>query len=629
MSSIGNSQLDYKPLQVVDLLHSTSYYTVPSYQRGYSWTSDEIQELLADLDDAYRSYPDEEYLLGQIIVCPSKVKNSNLPRDITQWELIDGQQRCTTLYLFLLRSLSKVENDLDQEKLQLTLAERGKLAEWSPLKQVIDVQDHVLPRIKAASNGGSLLEGLLENRLLEDADGPTQTNMMNAVEEIDSTLNKLSPKEVFEFLRFVLNQVWVVRLGLNTPEHALRVFQKVNNRGLQLDDADLIKSYLFQSVKSDDAYSLLAKHWESATLELSKAKNKRLKPMENLMKLLIGIRTGKSVSKGALYDAWVKELKTEESVTELALNLKSDAANLVTISQGKIPRDFQKSELIQGTMDAGWIQPFEILLAGAHLEPESYKSLLRLVEDRTMLSYWSKEKNNSFEAIIHPWAMEIKNLDPFATPDDILEASVKATEDLPDLLVRSFLGIQSLSYKIKSHRPRIRYVLARVHNSFQSQLVVNPESIENLMRTPSLGESGFHIDHIFPQSEGKREFWRKDASKDDLYGATSRYEQSIHSIGNLVLLHFEDNIQQSDALPWDEEKLQNLAKSELIFNRVLVNQSLWQQDERISKILLNYQARRRVEISNSTWSEESSDQLVQLYWDVLASDIKKNFSLQD
>ncbi len=629
MSSIGNSQLDYKPLQVVDLFHSTSYYTVPSYQRGYSWTSDEIQELLADLDDAYRSYPDEEYLLGQIIVCPSNVKNPNLPRDITQWELIDGQQRCTTLYLFLLRSLSKVEKDLDNENLDLSLAEKGKLAEWGPLKQVIDVQDHVLPRIKAASNGGSLLEGLLENRLLENFEGPTQTNMMNAVEEIDAALNKLSPKEVFDFLRFVLNQVWVVRLGLNTSQHALRVFQKVNNRGLQLDDADLIKSYLFQSVKSDENYSLLAKHWESATLELSKAKNKRLKPMENLMKLLIGIRTGKSISKGALYEAWIKELKTEEKVTELALNLKSDATNLVTISQGKIPHDFQKSDLIQGTMDAGWIQPFEILLAGAHLEADSYKCLLKLVEDRTMLSYWSKEKNNSFEAIIHPWAKAIKELDPFASHAEILAASVKATEEFPDLLIRSFLGIQGLSYKIKSHRPRIRYVLARVHNSFQSQLVVNPESIENLMKTPSLGESGFHIDHLFPQSETKREYWRKDAKKDDLLGTASRYEQSIHSIGNLVLLHFEDNIRQSDALPWDIEKIQNLAKSELILNRVNVNESLWQQDDRISTILQKYQTKRKIMISQETWSEETADQLAHLYWDILSSDIKRNFAIEE
>ena len=161
MANINNSQLDYKPLQVVDLFDSSAYYTVPSYQRGYSWTLDEIQELLSDLDDAYRSYPEEEYLLGQIIVCPSKLTNPNLPRDVDQFELIDGQQRCTTLYMFLLRSLSKVERDLDQGLLSLNRAEKVKLDEWKPLRQVIDIKDQVLPRIKAASNGGSLLEKLL------------------------------------------------------------------------------------------------------------------------------------------------------------------------------------------------------------------------------------------------------------------------------------------------------------------------------------------------------------------------------------------------------------------------------------------------------------------------------------
>ena len=630
MANINNSQLDYKPLQVVDLFDSSAYYTVPSYQRGYSWTLDEIQELLSDLDDAYRSYPEEEYLLGQIIVCPSKLTNPNLPRDVDQFELIDGQQRCTTLYMFLLRSLSKVERDLDQGLLSLSRAEKVKLDEWKPLRQVIDIKDQVLPRIKAASNGGSLLEKLLEDEILENTEGPTQTNMLNAIEEMDTALSKLSPKEAFDFLRFVLNQVWVVRLGLNTSEHALRVFQKVNNRGLQLDDADLIKSYLFQSVKTDEAYKILSSHWESATIELSKAKNRRLKPMENLMKLLIGIRTGKSISKGSLYDTWVKELKSEEAVTDLALNLRGDSSNLVTISQGKIPSDHQKSDLIQGTMDAGWIQPFEILLAGAHLEAESYKNLLRIVEDRTMLSFWSKEKNNSFEAIIHPWAKAVKQLDSYATVEDIREASAKATEDFQQLLTLSFLGIQSLSYSVKSHRPRIRYILARVHNLVQKEFDVNAISVENLMRTPNPIESGYHLDHVFPQSDSKHEFWRQSTLKDEhLSSSASRYLSSINSIGNLVLLHHEDNIKQSDALPWDEEKLQNLAKSELYLNRVLSPQEYWKHDERITQKLIDFKNKRNVTIQRDSWSEETSDLLAQLYWDILSGAIKKNFGITD
>ena len=630
MANINNSQLDYKPLQVVDLFDSSAYYTVPSYQRGYSWTLDEIQELLSDLDDAYRSYPEEEYLLGQIIVCPSKLTNPNLPRDVDQFELIDGQQRCTTLYMFLLRSLSKVERDLDQGLLSLSRAEKVKLDEWKPLRQVIDIKDQVLPRIKAASNGGSLLEKLLEDEILENTEGPTQTNMLNAIEEMDTALSKLSPKEAFDFLRFVLNQVWVVRLGLNTSEHALRVFQKVNNRGLQLDDADLIKSYLFQSVKTDEAYKILSSHWEAATIELSKAKNRRLKPMENLMKLLIGIRTGRSISKGSLYDTWVKELKSEEAVTDLALNLRGDSSNLVTISQGKIPSDHQKSDLIQGTMDAGWIQPFEILLAGAHLEAESYKNLLRIVEDRTMLSFWSKEKNNSFEAIIHPWAKAVKQLDSYATVEDIREASAKATEDFQQLLTLSFLGIQSLSYSVKSHRPRIRYILARVHNLVQKEFDVNAISVENLMRTPNPIESGYHLDHVFPQSDSKHEFWRQSTLKDEhLSSSASRYLSSINSIGNLVLLHHEDNIKQSDALPWDEEKLQNLAKSELYLNRVLSPQEYWKHDERITQKLIDFKNKRNVTIQRDSWREETSDLLAQLYWDILSGAIKKNFGITD
>ena len=630
MANVNNSQLDYKPLQVVDLFDSSAYYTVPSYQRGYSWTLDEIQELLSDLDDAYRSYPEEEYLLGQIIVCPSKLTNPNLPRDVDQFELIDGQQRCTTLYMFLLRSLSKVERDLDQGLLSLSRAEKVKLDEWKPLRQVIDIKDQVLPRIKAASNGGSLLEKLLEDEILENTEGPTQTNMLNAIEEMDTALSKLSPKEAFDFLRFVLNQVWVVRLGLNTSEHALRVFQKVNNRGLQLDDADLIKSYLFQSVKTDEAYKILSSHWESATIELSKAKNRRLKPMENLMKLLIGIRTGRSISKGSLYDTWVKELKSEEAVTDLALNLRGDSSNLVTISQGKIPSDHQKSDLIQGTMDAGWIQPFEILLAGAHLEAESYKNLLRIVEDRTMLSFWSKEKNNSFEAIIHPWAKAVKQLDSYATVEDIREASAKATEDFQQLLTLSFLGIQSLSYSVKSHRPRIRYILARVHNLVQKEFDVNAISVENLMRTPNPIESGYHLDHVFPQSDSKHEFWRQSKLKDEhLSSSASRYLSSINSIGNLVLMHHEDNLKQSDALPWDEEKLQNLAKSELHLNRVLSPQEYWKHDERITQKLIEFKNKRNVTIQKDSWSEETSDLLAQLYWDILSGAIKKNFGITD
>jgi uncharacterized protein with ParB-like and HNH nuclease domain len=637
LPSLNNSSLDYDPLIVENLFDASSYYIVPAYQRGYSWSVEEIKELLSDLDDAFRNYPDEEYLLGQIIVCPS-ITNEVKLESINKLDLIDGQQRCTTLYLFLLRALSRIQTALEDKTLKISRAQDAKVKAWQFCAELFDTSDNPLPRIRAASNGSAYLSLLLDDNSAEkeikgqavatfEPKGPTQANMKAAVEEIDSHLEKLSHEEVFSFLHFVMTQVWIVRLGLNTAQHALRVFQKVNNRGLELDDADLIKSYLFQALKSDEDYAELSKHWEDATNKIHSARNKRLKQMENLMKLLIGIRTGLSISKGKLYDTWVDQLNSEEQVFEFANKLPIAASQLVLISQGKIPKDQQKSDLIQGTMDAGWIQPYEVLLAGAHLDTESYKNLLRIVEDRTMLSFWSKEKNNTFEAIIHPWAQAVKELDTYATIEEIREASARALEDFSDLSARAFLGIKSLRYSVQTHRSRMRYVLARVHNAFQGRYSAGSASIESLLKTNSGEGKGFHLDHVFPQAEGKKLDWVQSETKDAELGEASRYSSAIQSIGNLVLLHPKDNISQADALPWDDEKQANLGASELFINRVLNANFVSTKSGPLADELKLLQTKRQVAITQENYSEEKIDSMAQLYWDILLEDIKGHFGI--
>jgi hypothetical protein len=645
MASHEDSQLDYKPLQVVKLFDSEQYYSVPAYQRGYSWTRDEIGELLEDLDDAFSNYPDEEYLLGQIIVCPSQESSNpnatDLPDDLKSWDLIDGQQRTTTLFILVSRALSRIHAAIKDNSLTLTRAETKRLSEWESCVSVIDNSDLVIPRIRAAASGNTVLKVLVDHGVLPEPIDATQENLLNAISEIDDTLSEYSPEDLFAFLKFVLTKVWIVRLGLKHHQHALRVFQKVNNRGLQLDDSDLIKSHLFHSAKTEDAYSKLSREWDVASRKVFEAKNKRLKSMEALTKFLIGVRTGKSISKGALYDTWIQELSEEvetekgkslvssyEKVLSFASSLPTEAVNLVAVSKGLVPATNAPSDLLQGTLDAGWIQPLEVLLAGSHLSDESFRNLQRLVEDRTMLSFWAKEKNNTFEAMIHPWAKKIKNLDAYAPMEDIREASIDALEGFADLSPRAFMGINSLNYEVKSHRPRIRYVLARVHHAFQQQLDVTSTPISELIKTPKDGEAGFHIDHLFPKSESKRPYWTNNEKLDETLGNASRYSQKVHSIGNLILLHPLDNWSQSDALPDSLEKMENLGASELYFNRVLVPSTVWaSKHERTASVLEKYQHRRNVIINSDLTSEEKTDNLALLYWDILISNIKDNFGL--
>jgi hypothetical protein len=80
-------------------------FAIPDYQRPYTWGTEQATQLLDDLYDAVDRNPDEPYFLGSVVL----VKDANVP----QAEVIDGQQRLTTLTILLsvLRELSDDEKD--------------------------------------------------------------------------------------------------------------------------------------------------------------------------------------------------------------------------------------------------------------------------------------------------------------------------------------------------------------------------------------------------------------------------------------------------------------------------------------------------------------------------------------
>lgn len=78
---------------VYDLMNNNFY--IPDYQRGYRWTKSEVEKLLSDLEDFFSNNitGDEFYCMQPLVVFFNKKENA--------WEVIDGQQRLTTLYLIL------------------------------------------------------------------------------------------------------------------------------------------------------------------------------------------------------------------------------------------------------------------------------------------------------------------------------------------------------------------------------------------------------------------------------------------------------------------------------------------------------------------------------------------------
>ncbi|MBI9069728.1 MAG: DUF262 domain-containing protein [Salinivirgaceae bacterium] len=90
---------DLRLRKITELLNENFY--VPSYQRGYRWTKDEVDALLNDIWDFRENPPKHEYGEKKLFYClqPIVVKEK-IVNDRNLWEVIDGQQRLTTIFVF-------------------------------------------------------------------------------------------------------------------------------------------------------------------------------------------------------------------------------------------------------------------------------------------------------------------------------------------------------------------------------------------------------------------------------------------------------------------------------------------------------------------------------------------------
>lgn len=196
-------------------------YIIPLYQRNYAWGADEINLLLQDIYENYKkSNGSQKYFIGSLVV---------LKRKDGLFEVIDGQQRLTTLSL-LLRIL-----DLVLEP-KLFYESRPEVEAFFDSfyrdKKTNDVTFDY--KVSHLVNAVDLLNETVVNPEEKDA---------KLILEIDSWSDK------DEFVKFVRNQVILVRVEIPQDTDVAAYFEIMNNRGEQLQKHEILKSYLMDSLK--------------------------------------------------------------------------------------------------------------------------------------------------------------------------------------------------------------------------------------------------------------------------------------------------------------------------------------------------------------------------------------------
>jgi uncharacterized protein with ParB-like and HNH nuclease domain len=217
-------------------------FIIPSYQRPYVWGEEQISKLLFDFYDAFTP-TDEKYYVGTVLLYEQKNSNKSV------FQLIDGQQRFTTLWLIasafkMLKSSSEITNFLkvgDELRLDFAIRKQIKAYLFSLLEKQIT-----------------------EKNQYSDTEIESDEYLTHIAQAITTIVSKLQiivdTSKIDAFGNFIYKKVQFVTNIISENSDLNKIFMTANNSGIQLEQSDILKSLLLKSIKTEK--TLYSRIWE-------------------------------------------------------------------------------------------------------------------------------------------------------------------------------------------------------------------------------------------------------------------------------------------------------------------------------------------------------------------------------
>lgn len=241
----------FKPLSlsVKELFgNADSLYKIPQYQRPYKWENEQVDKLWDDINEAYEN-GDENYFLGSIITAKPRGDEKSIYVDV-----VDGQQRLTTLMILFcvvrdvypsINEKNSEDNPLavDINTIQSSIALHGKnqrLKLYTHSQHQSDFEELILK--------GNTVDLKRPYKYQVRADEEPKYKFVNTAVIFREKLVKQGEGRSSALVNYLFNQVKIIRIDCRNREFAIKLFQVLNDRGMDLTAADLIKSFLLENL---------------------------------------------------------------------------------------------------------------------------------------------------------------------------------------------------------------------------------------------------------------------------------------------------------------------------------------------------------------------------------------------
>ena len=576
------------------ILDNKNQFVIPDFQRSFVWTAENVDTLFSDFEEDTNKYTDNldtlpGYLLGNIVL----ISNEHNP---TRFDVIDGQQRLTTLTLIFC-ALNKLFMDIAEETRQNLGANADMwIGHTFSFKEYFRILDNNLQFVDYKILHTQDLEFketyksiIKQGALVSDEDNTSANNLEAVYESILQHLKSIydeEPQKLLYFLQYLTTKVKLIETTAPSIERAFQLFEILNYRGQSLEPLDLLKNYLLKNLTSapgitqnqikdfSDSWSQFLKNLKDT------GKSKVIETSTFIKHFIIGTKAI-NVKKKDLFEHFKDNELVANDILQLSSDINSISKVYASINKDPLSNDFLSNDDGMYTLFTlfNTVQIHPLLMPFYNAPRVDKVRLVDAAVRYVAAVIFSYTQTNAIEAELPEIIEKILHESDLARRLEVavteLELRTKPYVDL----IRALLPVKDFGSKNKKKAPKAFQILKFI------ELYLNQkDSIKTSKK--------IELEHIMPQAADN-----EDYSFDD----EDTRKEYLNHLGNLTLLDKSLNASVKNGNFAD--KLDHYKACEFVITRALA--------EEIDSPVQNQQP--LINFQNTYFTVEDRDQIT--YWD--------------
>jgi len=296
------SEIKYEFIGIGNLIKNRTL-KVPIHQRPFSWQDDHVNALLNDIKN---NFNEEEYFLGTVV----------LTENDFQSEIVDGQQRITTVSLIYACIRDYFSDERDSEDIQTkylsTYNIRNK--EYMPKLELSQQDNDFFRRLVINKMGDTKIQRASNQKIKSAYD-----LIRNSIHKLLENNNK-DENILIEWKEFIDKKLKIVAITVPNDTNAFTIFETLNDRGLALAQVDLLKNYLYS--KANNRLDEVQKSWIELVSKIESEDEALL--LTYIKHFWFTYYYFVRERNNELFKSIKKDIRTSTSVTTFVNNLKND-----------------------------------------------------------------------------------------------------------------------------------------------------------------------------------------------------------------------------------------------------------------------------------------------------------------